>query len=426
MHIKKRLPLNIILLVSIPLIVLGRVIYSYLDKILVDESERKMKALAEIQANYIMDVIENERLQTRLITKESVVKDILNHKDGNSSESTIDIELILRAQESFASGVMDYNLVQDIFLTNSSGKVLVDLYNGYELAGQEAMWDIKKSSVMVYGGKSTIFHEKLYFNNILVITEPVYDRNWDIIGAVGKIINLSSLAEKVLKTKFDNSGYFYFVDSEGIIIGHPDPERIGIKTENTKLIKVLSEPDNSDIQQSRVDKYQYEDKEKFMAYKVIPGLKWVAVATEDMAEIKEPASISFYIINVATIMLVIGGIFIGIRISGSITKPIEKLMYNMKMVEEGDLTVQCDINSKDELGMLSNSFNMMVGKLNLSYDELSALYEQLSATEEELRAQYEELQISEEAQRKNAEKLEFMVYYDVLTQLPNKMSYIRG
>jgi diguanylate cyclase (GGDEF)-like protein len=410
--------------VSIPVIILGIIVYLYLEERLGNESERKIKVLAEIQANYLTDTIENEKLHTKVISRQAAIQDLLLLKDGYSSNSGTSNDLLEGAKDYFASIVMDFNLVQDIFLIDSFGEIVVDSSKGYELTGQKVEWDYWKNSIRVYGSKNSVFGNEMFLDNKIVITEPVFDEAHVFLGAIGKILNLNSITEKVLKTKFDNTGYFYFVDSNGIIMGHPVAEKIGTVLENDKIRQVVKGLGNSDFLQAGVGTYLYRGEEKFMGYKIIPELNWVVVATQNMTEVKEPALFTFLIIAIATILLVIISSFISLRISEAITNPIEKLMNNMKMAEEGDLTVQCNVNSKDELGMLSNSFNVMIGKLNLSYDELSALYEQLSAAEEELRAQYEELQTSEEVQRKNAEKLEFMAYYDVLTQLPNKISFM--
>lgn len=56
-------------------------------------------------------------------------------------------------------------------------------------------------------------------------------------------------------------------------------------------------------------------------------------------------------------------------------------------------------------------------KLNASYEELSAVYEELSATDEELRDRYKELV-------ENQEKIKHLAYYDSLTNLPNRTSFI--
>ena len=83
---------------------------------------------------------------------------------------------------------------------------------------------------------------------------------------------------------------------------------------------------------------------------------------------------------------------------------ITELTTLMKIVEDGNLSVQAKINSNDEFQKLGNCFNSMITKLKLNYEELSALYEQISATEGELRAQYDELQYSQRILRKGEER----------------------
>ncbi|MTK13121.1 MAG: EAL domain-containing protein [Clostridiaceae bacterium] len=63
-------------------------------------------------------------------------------------------------------------------------------------------------------------------------------------------------------------------------------------------------------------------------------------------------------------------------------------------------------------------------KLQENFEELSAVYEELTATEEELRAQYDELQESEEFLRLSEERYKHLAYYDNLTSLPNKISFL--
>ncbi|WML34739.1 ABC transporter substrate binding protein [Clostridium sp. OS1-26] len=63
-------------------------------------------------------------------------------------------------------------------------------------------------------------------------------------------------------------------------------------------------------------------------------------------------------------------------------------------------------------------------KLQENFEELSAVYEELAATEEELRAQYGELQESEEFLRLSEERYKHLAYYDNLTSLPNKISFV--
>lgn len=52
-------------------------------------------------------------------------------------------------------------------------------------------------------------------------------------------------------------------------------------------------------------------------------------------------------------------ILVGIGLAISITKPIDYIRKRMKLVEEGDLTIQSDYVGRHEIGQLSKSFNQM-------------------------------------------------------------------
>ena len=54
------------------------------------------------------------------------------------------------------------------------------------------------------------------------------------------------------------------------------------------------------------------------------------------------------------------GVILALFMANTLVKPINKLKTYMEIAGKGDLTVHSDINSKDEIGVLSNSFNNMI------------------------------------------------------------------
>jgi methyl-accepting chemotaxis protein len=100
-----------------------------------------------------------------------------------------------------------------------------------------------------------------------------------------------------------------------------------------------------------------------MSYSVIPEINWTFVTTQDVSEVKESASVLFRIILITTILSLILAIIVGILISKRITSPISKLMNLMDKASNGDVTVISNIDSKDELGNLSISFNKMMNNI---------------------------------------------------------------
>jgi signal transduction histidine kinase len=53
-----------------------------------------------------------------------------------------------------------------------------------------------------------------------------------------------------------------------------------------------------------------------------------------------------------------------------VKKPLNRIVENMARVEEGDLSVRMTHNAKDEIGLLVNSFDSMVGRLDVAKKEL--------------------------------------------------------
>ncbi len=84
---------------------------------------------------------------------------------------------------------------------------------------------------------------------------------------------------------------------------------------------------------------------------------------------------------------------IAILLASQITKPLERLQEMMSLASKGDLTVRASVDSRDEIGLLTASFNEMlenqarvVGIVKNSSFEIAAASEELAATSEEANA----------------------------------------
>jgi len=121
----------------------------------------------------------------------------------------------------------------------------------------------------------------------------------------------------------------------------------------------------------------------------IPGLNWVLMSEIDEAEAFAPVSaLSNHIVTVSIILFfIIASIAttIGIYFANCITKPITKLSEIMSNVEENnDLTIRSSLNSKDEVGMMSSSFNKMLEKFEALVQQIGSSSSQLAAASEEV------------------------------------------
>lgn len=115
---------------------------------------------------------------------------------------------------------------------------------------------------------------------------------------------------------------------------------------------------------------------------------------------------------------IILGIFVSLYISKHITGSLDKLVHSVDEISKGDFKQTIEVNSKDEVGLLTVSFNSMCNSLlgltdnleekikllNKKNNDYAALNEELKSSEEEIRAANDELIIAKQKAEANEER----------------------
>ncbi|TVR11265.1 MAG: HAMP domain-containing protein [Planctomycetota bacterium] len=100
---------------------------------------------------------------------------------------------------------------------------------------------------------------------------------------------------------------------------------------------------------------------------------WLDLAADKVYSVRTRL---FLIVGIAVIVSMGVVWFLAIYIAGKITRPLQMLVRDMRIVGEGNLDHQTRAHSNDEVGLLANSFNQMTRQL---YVAQSALVEQEKA-----------------------------------------------
>lgn len=194
--------------------------------------------------------------------------------------------------------------------------------------------------------------------------KPLLNKDKKIIGAIG-VGNplLNNYLEKALNNvKLGKTGYVYIMNSHGKIIMHPnDKGKNLIKYDYIK--KIISNKDG-------IIEYTYEDVHKLAYYMYFKPWDWYIVTTANYDDLASSSkSILYTTLSSGLLMILLGGI-IAVFMANNIVKPINKLKLYMEIAGKGDLTVHSDINNKDEIGVLSDSFNNMITENKRLVEEL--------------------------------------------------------
>ena len=151
-----------------------------------------------------------------------------------------------------------------------------------------------------------------------------------------------------------------------------------------KAIKFVESKDSeSAITILESEKY-WEHKKKYQnsltKYLESRNLEYTTLMIESTKEVDTSIETSFENTNswritmiVTIITIIVGALVLGFVISKSIINPIKKLQNISSQVVQGNLDVKSKINSNDEMGQLSNSFDTMIEHLKKNTDIESQL-----------------------------------------------------
>lgn len=214
------------------------------------------------------------------------------------------------------------------------------------------------SSSPVY--RKIVNAESYYDSNLVegnwLITgyKPLLDKNQKVIGAIALGYNtLNEYLEKTLSDiKIGQTGYVYIMNSKGDVLVHPNIK--GQNIGNYDFSKKMFKSNNGVIE------YKFNGISKLAAYKYFQPWDWYIVTTANYDDLKSSSKSILNMTLITVILILLTASILALFLANTLLKPINKLKHCMEIASSGDLTVRCDIKSKDEIGILSNSFNHMI------------------------------------------------------------------
>ncbi|WP_040287078.1 methyl-accepting chemotaxis protein [Sporosarcina koreensis] len=210
-------------------------------------------------------------------------------------------------------------------------------------------------------------------------------------GVLGFDLELGALSDLLTELDIPYGGYPVMYDAEGNAIVHPT--FAGKNQMDESHVADMYKADSGDIEFT-----DEKGRNKVRAYSTVPGFGWKVGTVYEKSHLTGMADeLRGAVLVIALIVLVIVAIALYIFIT-RLLKPIGRLRSLMDQVSAGDLTVQSDIQSKDEIGQLSDNFNDMIGNMhgiisvvNQSADNVRTNSESLSAVAEETNASSSEV-----------------------------------
>jgi signal transduction histidine kinase len=199
---------------------------------------------------------------------------------------------------------------------------------------------------------------------------PVYSSWHDYLGGVVIDLDYEKIIQMVNEIRVGDRGYAFVIDGKGRITGHPRyaPYELTLET--------YPEPSLRELIQEMITgtsgwkSYVHQNIDKVAAFAPVAFMGWSMGVTIPMDEFgKEARAIKIRVIQVGTIVLICAVLGITL-LAYYLLRPVRKLAAATNRIAQGDLNHTIPVQTRDEFGDLTRSFNHMVRNLSRIQQEL--------------------------------------------------------
>lgn len=228
-------------------------------------------------------------------------------------------------------------------------------------------------------------YEDSYGNTCITAAMTYRDENNELVGVVASDVLLTNMITDVMSLKIGESGSCFVLDSELNFVAHPDMGTDGFNSdlsshfEGDDFINALSASDDGIVETV------FEGKDSHVAFSKMTETGWFFCASIETDEVTAPAiqaknesdqltkasqeemqkklfSINkFFMVFFAIVGIIV--IIISFVVSGTITRPIQKLANSVRDIGKGNFDQKIPVETGGEIGMLVNRFNEMQDNL---------------------------------------------------------------
>ncbi|AIQ53533.1 methyl-accepting chemotaxis protein [Paenibacillus sp. FSL R7-0331] len=392
LSIKVKMSILLFLIISIPLTISGVVSYNLASTALQTTIEEELKGTTSSAAK----AVGTELTAAGNFLDVASRNDSLAAFAGNPS-----VQNAKESAFSYISGIQQDNalLMESLIIADVNGKVLI---TSSSQAPELNVQDREYFRQALAGEKavSEVLISKDSNQNIVAVARPLR-QNGSITGVLIGTVLFNTITAPVAETHVGESGYGYMIDRTGLIIYHPDADKVLKENldgnSNKELNALVQQMKNGETSHGF---YTYEGVYKFVSFE--PAGNWVVATTANYSEYMKPAAE----IRTTTLLVVVSFIVIALLLGYFFTtryiiNPVKKLQAAMSRAGNGDLTVHTAIHTRDELQALSESFNAMIDKqeaiikkVRHGSEALTSMSEEMAASSEEISASIEEISSS--------------------------------
>ncbi|MFH1769740.1 MAG: cache domain-containing protein [Parcubacteria group bacterium] len=350
----------------VPIIVISYLTYTRTDIYLEKTLTSSFKGISEIKYRAIeatitdsIDQVERGVTSLQLIASISELKAIEVEEEKSTAYEKLRNKL---------NGLLGESAkFEEVFIIGASGMITTSTNKTNENK------DAKDYDYFVKG-KAKTFIQGVFLSPItekpsIVISTPITKEDKTLIGVLAVRLNLDSLYSVVRDyTGLGETGETVIVALSGNDVVILNPTRFDEKAALEKRI-TIGDTIGIPLQMAAEGKSgqgfstDYRGVKVLASWRYISVVNWGLVTKMDAKEVAQPKKEMAYYILLACILIAFIIFLVAFIMASGIVKPIKDLTDAADRISKGDLGVQINIKSRDEIGKLAESFERMLAAI---------------------------------------------------------------
>ena len=390
MHLQNKILIFLVPLVVLPILVLGWVSYTLLMEDARNRTHDQVTTLLEQIQYHTEAQLRTARANASLFAHAELVKQFVT-----TPSAVTRAELKPGVRELLYNYQLAYPEYYEIRIISPTGEEMLHsvVGNTEKRHRDEPLSDyfgeVSKSPDAMY---TTFMYNPDNNQPMLLTSKPLRfivgssknrDAKTKLHGYLVLTIDLDFLATQVENQKAGRYGDVFFTDSAGTILFHPNKSKVGSRLKTSLFTSISDSARHADA----VDALYRNEPAHYQGIKLHDWLYAVAVYQESEFNDKS-FSLGRIVIIIACVAILLTIAMLFGFLKKILITPIQKLGEAAKEMGRGNLLIQLDVDSDDEVGQLAQSFKEMG-------ENLSRYHEQVR----------------------------YVAYHDSLTGLPNRLMF---
>lgn len=322
-------------------------------------NEKNLRSQASYAVALVDGFFDNKLTAADIISVNPAVEDFVRNTrtfaDMNSYE---EMPELIHQMTDIAQEMVDED-VEALWVVNlSTGHMLYSSGEITDAGMDSADWD----DLVLSAKKSVVsdpYIDSLTGESVVSIVSPVFSAdNSTILGVVGLDIFLADLNDELGEITVGNAGYLEILSRDSVYI---------VSDDSTALGRNVSELDiDSNYKQNIENRYEgmmsfsYGGIEYRSVSSISSSTDWLAIATVPQAEIDEVRDQMTLVMIIMTVIILLGLVFALVYLVRKMLSPLAEVAKDIQKVTTGDLSVDVQVRSNDEIGQLAHSARKLI------------------------------------------------------------------